>query len=152
LTVEELIMTTQAFPQFNIQIGDDLTRNVRPLLHEIRHALSALVDTGETSIIDLRSIPLAPGEETKLIDRLGRGEVMVKLDALGPSEIHETRYPGVWLVTHFNEEENIIGRFIEITLVPEILKAQQEDMLDALTRLQDELLPGADDQTGLEVD
>ena len=96
--------------------------------------------------------PLAPGEETKLIDRLGRGEVMVKLDALGPSEIHETRYPGVWLVTHFNEEENIIGRFIEITLVPEILKAQQEDMLDALTRLQDELLPGADDQTGLEVD
>jgi len=147
-------MTTQAFPQFNIQIGNDLTRNVQPLLHEIRHALKSLVETGATSIIDLRSIPLAPGEEAKLLDRLGRGEVVAELDALGPSEIYESQYRGVWLVTHFNEDDNIIGRFIEITLVPEILKAQQEDMQDSLVLLEDELSPGADVEdipTGREV-
>ena len=43
--------------QFNIQIGDDLTWNVAPLLHEVKHALNKLVEDGKTSIIDLRSIP-----------------------------------------------------------------------------------------------
>jgi len=124
--------------------GEGLTHNVQPLLHEIRHALNALLETGDTSVIDLRSIPLAPGEEARLIDRLGRGEVVVELNALGPSEIYETQYRGVWLVTHFNEDNNIIGRFIEITLFPEILKAQREDMQDSLLQLEDELSPGGD--------
>ncbi len=134
-------MTKAAFSQFNIQIGDDLTRNVQPLLHEIRHALQALVDHGKTGIIDLRSIPLAPGEEAKLIDWLGRGELVAELDALGPSEIYETQYSGVWLVTHFNTDNNTIGRFIEVTLIPEILKAQQQDMQDSLAQLDEDLAP-----------
>ncbi len=137
-------MTNEAFAQFNIQIGDDLTRNVQPLLHEIRHGLKNLLETGATSVIDLRSIPLAPGEEAKLIERLGHGEVTVELDALGLSEIYETQYRGVWLVTHFNDDENIVGRFIEITLIPEILKAQQEDMQDSLQQLEEELASGDD--------
>ncbi len=49
--------------QFNIQPGNQLTCNVRPLLHQVRHALDNLISHGETTIIDLRSIPLAPGEE-----------------------------------------------------------------------------------------
>jgi len=92
--------------------------------------------------INLRSIPLAPGEEEKLIEKLGCGEVRASLNALGPSEIYETRYRGVWLVTHFNTENNIIGRFIEITLIPVILKSQQEDMTDSLAQLEAVLLPG----------
>lgn len=125
--------------QFNIQIGNDLTWNVQPILHEIRHALKQLIDTGETAIIDLRSIPLAPGEEDSLIDTLGNGEVQATLNALGPSEIIETRFPGVWLVTHYNEEKNIIGRFIEITELPHILKSQREDMIIALDTLEQQL-------------
>ena len=85
---------------FNIQTGNELTWNARPLLFEVRHALEELIDSGETSIIDLRSIPLAPGEEETIIETLGQGEVHARLDALGPSEIIETRYAGVWLVTH----------------------------------------------------
>jgi HupH hydrogenase expression protein, C-terminal conserved region len=127
---------------FNIQIGDDLTWNVQPILHEVRHALSQLIDTGETAIIDLRSIPLAPGEEQKLIDVLGRGEVHADLNALGPSEILETRFSGVWLVTHFNEENSIISRFIEITEIPDILKSQREDMIEALDTLEQQLTSG----------
>ena len=49
-------MSEASLPQFNIQIGNELTWNVKPLLHEIRHALGKLLDTGENSIIDLRSI------------------------------------------------------------------------------------------------
>jgi hydrogenase-1 operon protein HyaF len=128
-----------ALPQFNIQIGNELTWNVKPILHEIRHALRKLLETGECSIIDLRSIPLAPGEEQTIIDTLGCGEVHAKLNALGPSEIYETRFSGVWLITHFNEENSVIGRFIEITVFPDILKSQHDDMTFSLDRLENEL-------------
>lgn len=133
-------------PQFNIQIGDELTWNVQPILHEIRHALRNLLETGECSVVDLRSIPLAPGEEEKIIDTLGCGEVHAKLNALGPSEIYETRFAGVWLITHFNEENSVIGRFIEITEIPDILKSQNEDIALSLDQLEEELEqgPGSD--------
>ena len=141
-------MSEASLPQFNIQIGNELTWNVQPLLHEIRHALGKLLDTGDNSIIDLRSIPLAPGEEETIIDTLGCGEVHAKLNALGPSEIYETRFAGVWLITHYNEENSVIGRFIEITRFPDILKSQHEDMTISLNQLEQELEDGTlSDQT-----
>jgi len=132
-------MTEAAIPQFNIHNSNELTRNVQPILHEIRHALRNFLETGESSIIDLRSIPLAPNEEETIIDTLGRGEVHAWLNALGPSEIYETQYAGVWLVTHYNETNSIVSRFIEITELPDILKSQHEDMSYALQRLAEEL-------------
>lgn len=120
---------------FNIQTSNELTWNARPILFEVRHALEALLESGQTSIIDLRSIPLAPGEEETILNTLGQGEVHARLNALGPSDIYETRYTGVWLVTHYNEDKAVVSRFIEITELPEILKSQQEDMSNALTEL-----------------
>lgn len=125
--------------QFNIHTGTELTQNVEPILHEIRHALARLSESGETAVIDLRSIPLAPGEEDIIIKTLGQGEVSAQLDALGPSEIIETRFAGVWLVTHFNESESIVSRFIEVTEMPDVLKSQAEDVLLALQALETEL-------------
>ena len=121
--------------QFNIQNGDALTQNVKPLLHEIKHALDSLIETGQPTIIDLRSIPLAPGEEDKILNTLGQGEVQAKLNALGLSEITETQYTGVWIVTHYNDEDQIISRFIEVTTMPEILCSQTEDIMAAYSRL-----------------
>jgi len=125
--------------QFNIHNGNELTWNVQPILHQVRHALVRLIDAGETCTIDLRSIPLAPGEEETIINTLGQGEVSARLDALGPSDIYETRFSGVWLITHYNESDNVISRFIEITDIPDILRAQAEDMSDAVERLLEEL-------------
>ncbi len=121
--------------QFNIQIGDELTQNVKPLLHEIKHALNKLIETGQTSIIDLRSIPLAVGEEEKILNTLSQGEVTAQLNALGLSEIIETQYAGVWIVTHYNNENHIISRFIEVTTMPEILLSQTEHIMAAYSRL-----------------
>jgi hydrogenase-1 operon protein HyaF len=140
-------MTADTPAAFNIQIGDDLTRNVEPLLHEIGHALQELAESGRTGIIDLRSIPLAPGEEDRIVATLGEGEVQARIDALGPSEITETRYAGVWLVTHYNDEQEIIGRFIEITAMPEILRSQDEDIRQACIRLGDYLQRTVQDST-----
>jgi hydrogenase-1 operon protein HyaF len=130
-----MTQTNPAAVAFNIQIGDDLTWNVKPLLHEVKHALDNLLKNGETAIIDLRSIPLAPGEEDRILNTLGRGEVFAQLNALGPSEIIETQYAGVWLVTHYNDNNDIISRFIEVTTMPDILRSQKEDVIEAYSRL-----------------
>ena len=122
-----------------VTAGESLTYNVLPLLHEIRHAMAKLLDDGGHTVIDLRSIPLAPGEEEKLLDTLGRGEVAARLSALGPSEILETRFPGVWLVTHYNNDDEIIGRFIEVSRFPRILQAPDEDIREALENLEAQL-------------
>jgi len=135
-------MNEAGIQQFNIQMGDALTFNVQPILHEVRHALEKLLNSGENSIIDLRSIPLAPGEEENSMDSLGHGEVHACLDALGPSNIYETKFAGVWLVTHFNEDDSIVSRFIEVTVLPDILKSQSEDIAHALNTLETELVRG----------
>jgi len=128
-------MSDSTVVQFNIQRSDELTQNVKPLLYEIKHALDNLIETGKTTIIDLRSIPLAPGEEDKILSTLGQGEVQAQLHALGLSEIIESQYAGVWVITHYNDENNIISRFIEITTMPEILCSQTEDIMAAYSRL-----------------
>ena len=123
----------------NVERGDALTYNVKPLLHEIRHALAKLLNDQESTVIDLRSLPLAPGEEEKLLNKLGHGEVHASLNALGPTEIVETGYPGVWVLLHYNTDREVIGKFIEICEIPELLRSQQDDIREGLEQLQTEL-------------
>ena len=115
------------------------TGNVPPLLHEIRHALDRLATSNEKTVIDLRALPLAPGEEARIEGALGIGEVHAEMDALGPTNVQETAFSGVWLVTHRNPEHEIIGRFVEICRVPEILLAQDEDIAGSVKQLKQQL-------------
>ena len=115
------------------------TGNVEPLLHEIRHALKRLAGGEEGTTIDLKRLPLAPGEEERIEAALGAGEVRAQVDALGPTLIQETSYPGVWLITHKNADDVVIARFIEVTYIPEMLRSQQADIDAGIVRLEDEL-------------
>lgn len=115
------------------------TGNVEPLLHEIRHALRRLVGGEDGTTIDLKSLPLAPGEEERIEATLGTGEVRAEVDALGPTLIQETSYPGVWLITHKNADGAVVARFIEVTYIPELLRSQPEDIDAGIDRLENEL-------------
>lgn len=109
------------------------------ILHEIKHALRKLLDSGVSTTIDLRSIPMAPGEEARIEASLGEGEIKVNLNALGPSTIQETAIAGVWLITHYNIEDEILGKFIEITKVPTFIESPDEDMQIGLELLTQKL-------------
>ncbi|TNF99313.1 MAG: hydrogenase expression/formation protein [Gammaproteobacteria bacterium] len=113
--------------------------NVEPLLHEVRHALERLQQTGEPTTIDLRAIPLAPGEDEQIRETLGTGEVEIRIDALGPTLIQETAYPGVWWLEHRNADDVLTGRYIEIAAVPALVPASSEDMADGLQHLTENL-------------
>ncbi|HEY6927808.1 MAG TPA: hydrogenase expression/formation C-terminal domain-containing protein [Steroidobacteraceae bacterium] len=109
--------------------------NIEPLLHQVRHALVELLHEGRGAVIDLQSIPLAPGEEDRILQALGRGEIQAQLSVFGASEILETGFPGVWVVTHRDDRGVVQARFIEITRVPEILCSQSADIAAGLERL-----------------
>jgi len=112
------------------------TGNVILLLNEVRHALERLVETGETTTIDLSTIPMTKAEIAEFEVALGQGEVRAEIDAGGLSEVIETAYPGVWRVTHHAAQDMILGRYVEITPLPEILRSQAPDIGAGLARLQ----------------
>ena len=102
--------------------------NVGPILNEVGHAVKRLLESGESTVIDLARLPFAPGELNEIEERLGSGELTATLDSLGESVIRETEFPGVWWVEHRNAADEVVGRFIEITRTPEILKSQDADI------------------------
>lgn len=111
--------------------------NVRPVLNEVLHALDRLLDSGETTVIDLAGLPFGPGELDELEAALGHGELSAELDALGSSRIRETEFPGVWWLEHRNALDEVVGRYIEVTHTPDILSSQDADIAVGRARLED---------------
>jgi hydrogenase-1 operon protein HyaF len=115
---------------------DGTALNAIPLLHEIRHALHKLADSGETTTIDLSSIPFGPGDKEQLFDVLGHGEVEAKVDAMGDTRIEETAFAGVWLVHYFAVSGEQLATHIEVTRCPSLLVTPEQDLADAALDLQ----------------
>ncbi|MEZ5954747.1 MAG: hydrogenase expression/formation C-terminal domain-containing protein [Hyphomonas sp.] len=109
------------------------------VLREISELLDRLVTTGEAGSIDLHSLPMTDGDREQLKEKLGTGEVSVKLDVAGSSTLDETGIAGVWWVRHEGGDGRLAAEIIEITHVPAILLSHRDDMIAGLNRL-DELL------------
>lgn len=103
---------------------------------EVAARLQALAERGEESAIDLRSLPLTPGDRRELENRLGHGEVCAGLDIGGLSEVWECGYAGVWWVRHLGEDGMPRSERIEIAAVPAILVSHTGDIAAAAARLQ----------------
>ena len=122
--------------------------NADPILHEVRSLLKDLVTSGKSASIDLRSLPLLPGDYEKLKQTLGDGEVSATLEALGATHVRETAIHGVWWVTHYNSDETIIAEFIEVTCMPEILRTHPADARVGLDLLHSRLTPATQTDIG----
>ncbi|MCG6932435.1 MAG: hydrogenase expression/formation protein [Gallionella sp.] len=132
-------MKPQTIPIYTQTEADYSVGNIRALLTEIAARLERLANDGTSASIDLNSLPFAPGEYERLRHALGKGEVSAHIEAIGPSEITETRYPGVWWVTHYNVEGDIVADMLEITTAPEILSSQPDDIRSGLALLHIQL-------------
>ena len=113
-----------------------LSGNAPVLLREIAELGRRLLSTGESAAIDLRALPLTPADLDWLRETLGQGQVMATLEAEGESTLIETVCPGVWWVTHHNDHGAVASEFIEVTLVPELLKAHPDDVKIGLEHLE----------------
>lgn len=121
------------------------TGNERAVLAEIRGHLAALAERGTTAAIDLLALPLSDADRAWLRETLGRGEVRAEVDAAGVSEVQETGIAGVWWVTHRNADGQSVAELIEITLLPDILRASAADAAQAGERLERILAESAPD-------
>ncbi len=110
--------------------------NARAVLREIEALLQKLVEEGEESSIDLSGLPLTPEDYDLLEEALGEGEVVAEVHSLGPTRIHETGIPGVWWVTHYNSDDEVLAEFIEVAWCPEILLTPEDDVKDGLEALR----------------
>lgn len=117
----------------------DMALNAVPLLHEVRHALGKLSRSGESTTIDLSSIPFGPGDRQQLFDILGRGEVTATVDAMGATRVQETAFAGVWLVEYLSMSGDELATHIEVTRCPSLLVTPEQDLADAARALQDRL-------------
>ncbi len=109
--------------------------NAKPILNELRHGLDRLLAGGNATVIDLQRIPFGVDDERYLRDALGDGEVHATINTLGKSTVQETGVAGVWWVTHYDEAGSVLGDFLEITTIPEVLKSQHQDIMRGLRKL-----------------
>jgi hydrogenase-1 operon protein HyaF len=117
-------------------VDDNPSPALLALLQELQGMLEQLVHQGKHSSIDIRSLPMMPGDYEHLQQVLGEGEIFATIDSLGPSQVRETAIPGIWWVTHKNADDDVLTEFIEVTVLPDILKTQAEDLHDAPGILQ----------------
>lgn len=130
-------MTLDAIPIHVVSAGESgLTGNAPPLLHELVEMVRRLLAGGESSAIDLSALPLTPADLDWLRDKLGTGEIAVTLQANGESTLNETACPGVWWVMHHNERGAVTSQFIEVSFVPELVKAHPQDVEIGLEYLE----------------
>jgi hydrogenase-1 operon protein HyaF len=132
-------MTLEAIPihVFHPPSGEPgLTGNASPLLRELAEQVKRLLDNGESSAIDLSALPLTPADLDWLREKLGAGEIAVTLQANGESTLNETACPGIWWVTHCNEQGAVTSQFIEVAFVPELVKAHPQDVAIGLEALE----------------
>lgn len=115
----------------SVTIEQRPTEQLVAVLNEIDSLLEDLINSDQQGTIDLRSLPLFPGDYDMLKQLLAEGEVSATLQAMGPSTIQETRVPGVWWVTHFNQDDEKIAEYIEITRLPSLLITTNEDLKEA---------------------
>ncbi|HEY0721425.1 MAG TPA: hydrogenase expression/formation C-terminal domain-containing protein [Gammaproteobacteria bacterium] len=114
--------------------------NAQALLHEIVSLLKGLLERDEPAHIDLRALPLTHQDYTMLQETLGEGEISAEVRNLGVTLIRESGVAGVWWVTHYNEEEDVIGEFLEIAFCPEGLIAELESVEEGVAALQARLV------------
>lgn len=114
--------------------------NGQALLHEIVVLLKGLLEREEPTHIDLRALPLSRQDYAMLRHTLGEGAITAEVRNQGVTRIRQSGVAGVWWVTHYNEEEDVIGEFLEITFCPEVLVADYDAVGEGFDALQARLV------------
>jgi hydrogenase-1 operon protein HyaF len=110
------------------------------VLQEVAVRLDRLVREGASETIDLRAVSVMGEDDLQqLRDALGAGEVTATVQALGATELEETAFPGVWWVTYFGADGDVVAERIEIAWVPDILVAQAPEVQAGLQQLVERL-------------
>lgn len=123
---------TPVLPAMDIPAG---AMNAPALLTEIRAGVARYRPGDEAHVLNLTLLPLTP-DDTALLDRaLPAGSVAILSRGFGNCRISSTRVRHLWRVQYFNSMQTLILNTLEITRVPEVALAAQDDLADSHERL-----------------
>ncbi len=109
--------------------------NAPPLLVEIRDNLPEYKAGGDAHVINLSLLPHTEEDLMFLSEHLGIGPIIILSRGYGNCRISSTNTKNVWWVQYFNSQDTLILNTIEISDVPEVACASQEDIDDSAKRL-----------------
>jgi hydrogenase-1 operon protein HyaF len=109
---------------------------IAAVLAELIGMLERVAVGGDAAAIDLRSLPMSPEDRIELQATLGQGEVQATLSAGGISTLRETGVSGVWWVEHRDRQGELVAELIEVTAIPQILEASNEEMAAGASALR----------------
>ncbi len=132
--------STAADELTNIEPPADVM-NAMPILSEIGDHLRSWRSGELAHVINLTLLPLSEEDLGFLDDTLGKGPVETLSRGYGDCQIISTAYPGVWWVRYTNSMGKLILNTLEITDIPMVACAAQEDLDDSRQRFQELLEP-----------
>lgn len=120
----------------SLDIPDDVY-NAAPLLAEINEQLPLYLAGNAPYVINLSLLPHTERDIAYLAEKLGIGPVIVLSRGYGNCRISSTGTRNAWWVQYFNSQETLILNTLEISQVPDVACASQEDIEDSAQRLQE---------------
>ncbi|MGB5261328.1 MAG: hydrogenase expression/formation C-terminal domain-containing protein [Gammaproteobacteria bacterium] len=115
--------------------------NAMPILSEIQDHVRSWQDGSLAHVINLTLLPLSADDIRFLGDTLGSGTVETLSRGYGDCQITSTAYPGVWWVRYTNSMGTLILNTLEITDIPMVACAAQDDLDDSCKRFSELLEP-----------
>jgi hydrogenase-1 operon protein HyaF len=119
----------------------DDVMNALPILVELQEHVATWQAGDRAHAINLTLLPLSDGDHLFLDQVLGTGPVETLSRGYGNCNILSTAYPGIWRVRYSNSLGTPILNTLEVTDIPEVACAAQEDLDDSRRRLQELLEP-----------
>jgi hydrogenase-1 operon protein HyaF len=143
--VTTLTSTGTPNPLPNIKPGEGVV-NAQPLVSELKERSANFKPGDEGHTLNLTLLPMAEPDMTWLVETLGMGPVDALSRSYGMCHIQSTRLPYVWWVQYFNSMNKLILNTIEVTEIPDVMRAAAEDLRDSEERLAALLEPYEDEQ------
>ena len=111
--------------------------NVPALVNELQEAIDKSGPGVPSHVINLTLLPLSPEDAAHLDAVLDGGSVVVLSRGFGNCRISSTAARNVWRVQYFNNMQTLILNTIEVTTMPEVALAANEDIVETRGRLAD---------------
>jgi hydrogenase-1 operon protein HyaF len=115
----------------------DGVMNAPAVLSELNQAVQSRMPGDAAHIVNLTLLPMTPEDLAYLGEALGVGPVVILSRGYGNCRITRTRLRDTWWVQYFNSSDKLILNTLEVTGLPDVAPAAEEDYADSIVRLEE---------------
>ena len=113
--------------------------NVPTILVELADQRERWSPGQDAHVVNLTLLPLSPDDIAHIDHQLGTGRVVILSRGYGNCRITNTLAANTWRVVYYNSQDKVILNAIEVSTLPEVACAAQEDLADTHERLSEVL-------------